>query len=207
MPGLLLFGGSFDPIHHGHLIPARDIAERLNIDRILLIPGAKPPHKQDARLADAKHRFAMCRAAVAGDPLFDVSDWELHQQGPTYTVQTVRHYREITPSDVDLYWLIGMDSLLELGTWYQIDQLADLCILTTAARPGFRLDDWSHLENLLSPDQIKRIANHVIESSRIEISATAIRRRVAHTQSVRYLVPDPVAAYIATHRLYQSEHA
>ena len=107
----LLFGGSFDPIHYGHLIVSRFVAEHLAIPRVVLVPGARPPHKADAGLAPAADRLAMCRLAVAGDSQFEVSDWELGQPGPNYTLHTIEHYRSASPPGAQFYWLIGMDSL------------------------------------------------------------------------------------------------
>lgn len=203
MPGVLLFGGSFDPIHHGHLIVARAAAERLQLPRVILIPSAIPPHKQDRSLTSGAHRVALCRAAVAGDDLFDVSDWEMQQAGPSYTLSTVEHFTATTPAGTPLYWLIGMDSLVELHTWYRVDALAEACTLVTAGRPGFvpRLEA---LRERISAAALQRIQEHILETPLIEISATEIRTRAARRRPLRYLVPDAVAEYIATHHLYRS---
>jgi nicotinate-nucleotide adenylyltransferase len=117
LASFLLFGGSFDPVHCGHVIVSRAAAEQLDADRVIVIPGARPPHKQGAVLTPAADRLELCRLAVRGDPLFEVSDWEARQAGPNYTLHTVRHFRETLPESSRLYWLIGMDSLAELAGW------------------------------------------------------------------------------------------
>lgn len=199
---ILLFGGSFDPIHNGHLISAISVAEKIQAASILLIPSGRPPHKLDRRLASGAERLEMCRRAVEGDSRFDVSDWELQQPGPNYTFLTVRHYRAAMPSAA-LYWLIGQDSLLELPTWYCAAELADMCTLVTAARPGYASPDWSRLRANFSASQIERLAAHVFETPQIEIDATALRRRVAGGKSIRYFVPRAVEQYIQTEGLYR----
>jgi nicotinate-nucleotide adenylyltransferase len=205
LPGILLFGGSFDPIHHGHLIISRFVAEHLGAQHVLLIPAARPPHKPDRDLTPGRQRLAMCRLAVEGEDLFEVSDWELQQPGPNYTLTTVRHFAEALPPGTDLFWLVGMDSLAELASWYRVSELADACTVVTAARPGFESGNLPALAHALTQRQIACIREHVIASPRIEISATDIRARVRAGQSIRYLVPEAVAAYIARHGLYRAE--
>jgi len=201
---ILLFGGSFDPIHHGHLIVARAAAERLQAARVVLIPAAQPPHKQTVTLAPARHRLHMARLAVDGDELFDVSDCELTREGPSYTIDTVRHFREIYGPKVLLYWLIGADSLAELPTWRAIKTLVDECIFVTAVRPGMA-PPWATLRNVLSEKQLAVMKDYVLQTPLIEISATELRRRVAENLSVRYLTPPAVAAYIAENGLYRPD--
>ncbi|MBN2445445.1 MAG: nicotinate (nicotinamide) nucleotide adenylyltransferase [Phycisphaerae bacterium] len=200
MADVLLYGGSFDPIHHGHLIVSRAAAEAIGADRIILIPSAIPPHKRQVRLAAGEDRLAMCRLAIAGDSLFEVSGWELEQTGPSYTLLTVRHFRE--ELGAALYWLIGMDSLLELHTWYHVAELADACTLVTVGRPGHAAPELPELCAAVSPAQIERIQKHVLDTPLIQISATNIRERAQARRSIRHLVPEPVREYISAHRLY-----
>ena len=203
MAKVLLFGGSFDPIHCGHLIVSRFVAEHLGIERVLLIPSPYPPHKEGRRLTPGSARLEMCRRAVAGDPQFDVSDWETGQAGPSYTLKTVRHFGEALPAGTRLHWLIGMDSLVELGTWYRVGDLVDSCAIVTAARPGYVDPDLSVLEGPLSGAQVQRLRRRIVASPLVDISATEIRARVRAQKSIRYLVPDAVAAYIAEAGLYR----
>ncbi len=202
MAGVLLFGGSFDPLHHGHLVVSRAAAETLQLDRVVLIPSAHPPHKTDQRLAPAAARLHMCNAATANDPWFEVSDWELTQPPPSYTLKTVAHFAARLPGAA-LYWLIGSDTLRELHLWYEIGQLAEQCTFVTAARPGFDPGPLSELSTSLSKSALARIRAHIlITTPRIEISATEIRARRSAGRSIRYLVPPVVADYIAAERLY-----
>lgn len=207
MAGVLLFGGSFDPIHHGHLLVARAAAEQLGVGRVVLIPGAAPPHKLDKRLAPAAQRVAMCRLAVVGDPLFAVSDWEVSQAGPNYTLLTVQRFRAASPEGTELYWLIGMDSLRELRTWYRIAELVAACTVVTAGRPGVAPPELEECLAMLPVEAREAIGRHILNTPLIEISATEVRARARAGQSLRYLVPDAVAAYIETHGLYRAAPA
>lgn len=202
MAGILLFGGSFDPVHFGHLIVSADAAERIGAARVILIPSARPPHKQGRTLSPAAERLEMCRLAVADDPRFEVSDWEVHQPGPNYTLHTVRHFRQTLPADTPLYWLIGMDSLVELATWYCVGELLEACTLVTAARPGFEQPDLARLADLLSPAQIRKLQQYVLPTPLIDIGATDIRARVRAGRSIRHLVPEPVRQFILERGLY-----
>lgn len=201
--GILLFGGTFDPIHHGHLIVARFAAERLGISRVTLIPAAEPPHKRAAAITPVEDRLAMCRLAVAGDSLFEVSDCEAARGGRSYTIQTIEQLRSQAGSEDHFFWLIGADSLHELPTWFRAQELVELCTMVTVARPGFELGRLETLRPAFSEAQILRLRSHVLETPEIDISATEIRARVAAGKSTRYLTPDAVERYIAEHGLYR----
>lgn len=201
--GLLLFGGSFNPIHVGHLIIARAAAEKLGVERTILIPSAAPPHKTGSDLAAPEDRLEMVRLAVAGEPGFEVSDIELRREGPSYTLLTVQAYRQQVGADVPLYWLIGGDTLPELHGWYHIAELVDLCRIVTAVRPGFETPNFSPLFGCLSLAQIQRLRESILSTPRIDISATQIRARVREGKSIRYLVPESVADDIAQGQLYR----
>jgi nicotinate-nucleotide adenylyltransferase len=202
---ILLFGGSFNPIHHGHLIVSRCAAEALAVDRVVLLPGASPPHKGPAALAPAADRLELCRLAVRDDPLFEVSDWETRQSGPNYTLNTVQHFRDTQPPGTGLYWLIGMDSLAELSGWYRVDALAALCTLVTVGRPGCQRPEYSALKAFLSTKQIQVLEEHILDTPLIDISASDVRARVRAGRSIRYLVPEAVSAAIEARGLYRSD--
>ena len=199
---MLLFGGSFDPVHHGHLIVSRHVAEHLGVDRVVLIPSHQPPHKAGVALTSVEHRLAMCRLAVQDDTLFEVNDWEARQTGPNYTLTTVSHFRDMFGAGVALHWLIGMDSLAELPTWYRADELVEACTIVTAARPGHEPPSVDHLLTRFSAAQARRLLAQVVGGPRIDIASTEIRSRVRAGRSVRYLVPESVRAYIEAHALY-----
>lgn len=202
--GVLLFGGTFDPIHHGHLIVSRWAAEQLGLEKVILIPSAAPPHKVGNQVTDARDRLHMAQRAVEGDEQFEVSDCELQRERPSYTLDTVQYFRRLYPNDIPIYWLIGADSLPELAGWYVAKQLVDECTIVTAARPGFETGDLSALDAVLEENQLSRIRQYILATPQIDISSTEIRRRVRRGQSIRYLVPAPVAEYIHKHRLYHS---
>lgn len=198
----LLFGGSFDPVHHGHLIVARAVAEQIGAARVWLVPAACPPHKPQRVLAPAGDRLEMCRLAVAGDPLFEISDCELVRGGPSYTLLTVRQFARTLPAGTELYWLIGADSLVELASWYHVRELVRECTLVTARRCDVVVPDAGALAEIVGAEAAARIQNHILSTPRIDISATEIRERVWRGRDIRYLVPVAVAEYITTRGLY-----
>jgi len=201
--GILLFGGTFDPIHHGHLIISRGAAEQLGVKKIILIPSAVPPHKQGKNFTEAEIRLELVRLAVEGDALFEVSDCELHRQGPSYTLETVRYFRAALGPEEPLYWLIGADSVQELPGWYRIRQLVEECTIVTAGRPGCPCCCWDRFQNILEARQIARLQKYLLPTPLVDISATEIRRRVHNGLSIRYLVPKPVCDFIRENNLYQ----
>ncbi len=192
----LVYGGAFNPIHHGHLLCARAAAEAGGFGRVVLIPTGVPPHRPaDSSLAPAEHRLAMTRLAVAGDSHFEVSDIELRQSGPNYTLDTVRRLKaEAGWQAVD--WLIGADQLLSLPKWHQPDQLMAEARLWVMARPGQAID-WTVIESRFAV-----LKERILPAPLIDISATLIRNRVAAGKSVRYLIPETVEKYIAENNLY-----
>jgi nicotinate-nucleotide adenylyltransferase len=199
---VLLFGGSFDPVHHGHLIVARHVAEQFEIGRVVLIPSRTPPHKPIVALAEIEHRLAMCRLAVEGDTLFEVSDWEARRSGPNYTLLTVEHFRREMGGRVELCWLIGMDSLHELHTWHRAAELVAACTIVTAARPGYSSPTVEQLAGRFSASAAEQLVNRIVSSRQIDISSTDIRMRVGAGAGIRYLVPPAVEGYIRDNRLY-----
>jgi nicotinate-nucleotide adenylyltransferase len=199
-----LFGGSFNPIHHGHLIAARSVAEQLGANRLIFIPAANPPHKQDAKLAPARHRLEMVRLAIDGEPGWEVSDCELQRRGPSYTFDTVTQLRETLGPKPELCWIVGADSLPELASWYRIEELLAICRIITAARPGWERPDLTPLRKRLGTAHVDRLVADVLETPRIDIAATDIRERVRAGRSIRYLVPERVAQYINKHELYRA---
>lgn len=201
---IALFGGSFNPIHAGHLIIARSVGEQLRLDRIIFLPSVSPPHKTAAALVDPGHRAAMVELAIADEPLFEFSDYDLTCHGPSYTVETVAHFREELGLDVLLHWIIGADSLAELAGWYRVRALVDSCRIVTAARPGWEHIDFDMVRTRLSEEHIASLRAGLVETPRIDISGTDIRRRVRAGRSIRYLVPESVRQYIIEHQLYRA---
>ncbi len=197
-----LYGGSFDPIHFGHLISARCIAERFDLSRVILIPSARPPHKQDSKVTDPQHRLAMTRLVVEDDPLFEVSDAELLRAGPSYTFDTVEHLRKRFGNSAELFWFIGGDTLPELPTWYRIAELVKRARIVTAARPGWEAPAKSVLAEAVGDEHAQGLLQDRCATPAIDISSSDIRMRVGAGRSIRYLLPMAARAYISTHRLY-----
>ena len=197
-----LFGGSFNPIHHGHLIAARAVAEWAGLTRVVFLPCRQPPHKHENDLLDGAHRGEMVKLAIADEPLFSFSDYDLTRQGPSFTIDTVRHFRAELGRDAELCWIIGADSLRELPTWRCVTELVEECRIITAARPGWTTDVWDDLRQAFTDDQIARLRSDVVETPLIDISATDIRRRISSGRSVRYLMPDGVISYVRENNLY-----
>jgi nicotinate-nucleotide adenylyltransferase len=194
-----IFGGTFDPPHLGHLILASEAAAQLHLDTILWVLTPDPPHKQGRAITPLAHRLAMLRAAITGNPQFELSTVDIDRPAPHYALDTVYRLREGFP-DARLIYLIGGDSLVELPTWHKPQEFIHACDgIGVMQRPG-ELPDLHTLEQTL-PGLSARL--ETIYAPLIEISSSEIRRRVVASDPYRYYVPDPVYAYIETHRLYK----
>jgi len=180
-----LFGGTFDPIHHGHLILAREAVERLNLDRLIFIPNAVSPHKLARPTVPGVLRMEMVCAAIEGETAFDADDIEINREGPSYAIDTVKEMSRRYPG-AGLVYLVGEDNVAELHTWRNYAELQQLAQFVVLSRTG-------HERNHAFP---------VVERD-IDISATEIRKRVANNESIRYLVPDKVLALIEKYNLYK----
>lgn len=188
-----MFGGTFDPVHVGHLILAERAREELGLDLLLFVPAFIPPHKITGRkIASAESRADMLRLAIAGNPGFRVENREIERQGISYTVETIRTLREAYP-DARFTLLIGADNARDFRTWHQPEAIAQLADVAVWARPGISLSD----------ELLPGIPLQQISSPLFEISSTDIRERLAAGRSIRYLVPDPVLQYIDRHGLYR----
>jgi nicotinate-nucleotide adenylyltransferase len=201
---ILIFGGSYDPVHHGHLIVARGVAEKLGSTRVVLIPAKVSPHKESTA-ASGEQRLAMLRLAVEGDPLFEISDTELTRQTPSYSIETVEHFLARGVAQPTL--VIGADSLSDLPRWHRAEELLDKARIVIAPRPPSGKAEieriLQELRGELDESRIERLRGSVVSSPLIDISATDIRRRVAEGRAIRYLVPPAVEQYIRQHGLYR----
>ncbi|MBN1933147.1 MAG: nicotinate-nucleotide adenylyltransferase [Anaerolineae bacterium] len=193
-----LIGGTFDPIHLGHLIVAEQVRTRLELDRMIFIPAGLPPHKLDEAITDPRHRLEMVRLATADNPYFALSRVDIDRLGPSYTVDTVRLFLDNWGARAELYFLLGSDSLAELPSWRQPDQLIHLCRIVAVGRPGYNVN-LAELDRLL-PGVTNLI--HIVDTPTLDISSSDIRRRVREGRSIRYLVPQAVEQYIDEHHLY-----
>ncbi len=196
-----LLGGTFDPIHLGHLIVAEEARTRLSLDRLLFVPSRQPWRKAGREIAHEADRLAMVRLAVEGNPGFEVSLVDLEREGPSYSVDTVCDVRASLLPEAELYFILGYDALMDLPHWHAPDELARITRLVTVVRPGYELD-WSPLEQAI-PEA--REAVTLLETPEIGISSTEVRQRVAAGRSIRYWVPDLVAEYIQQQGLYRGQ--
>jgi nicotinate-nucleotide adenylyltransferase len=183
-----LLGGSFNPIHNAHLVIATRVAEALGLDRILFIPTAISPLKPPRDLAPARHRWAMLRLALKGNPRFRACDLEMRRGGVSYTVDTLREIRRCTGARLHL--IVGADALNQLPRWKESRRVRELATLVVALRPGHRT-------------RIRMPKTHIVNVPLLDISGTDIRNRVREGLSIRYLVPDAVERYIRKKGLYR----
>ncbi len=193
-----IYGGTFDPIHIGHLIIAAQIQASLNLDRIVFVPAGVPPHKDPALITPASDRLAMLRLAIPGNPAFTVDTLELDREGRSFTADTLATFREREP-DAERWFIIGGDSLADFHTWRSPDTIVSLARLAVARRPGWDIDIGS--ANRRVPATTGRI--DVVDTPLIDIASNEIRARVRAGRPVRYLIPDSVRDYIADHGLYR----
>jgi nicotinate-nucleotide adenylyltransferase len=219
-----IMGGTFDPIHLGHLRAAEEIYWAFGLDRIVFVPAARPPHKAEGIGASALHRYEMVSLATVFTPYFSVSSIELNRPGTSYSVETVREFQRLYGASATLYFIVGVDALLEMSEWRAAAELLALTRLIVTARPGWRLDE---VERLLTPEQRRILGNptftyckvgdvqpdrteragprevRLVEVVSLDIASREIRQLVEAGRSIRHLVPDTVAAYVHKNRLYQ----
>jgi nicotinate-nucleotide adenylyltransferase len=195
-----VFGGSFDPVHMGHLTIAQDAVEQLELNRLIFVPAAVPPHKQGKTLVEGRHRFEMLQLATEANLSFEVSDMELQRGGISYTFDTMTQIQFEHPG-AELFFIVGLDSLVELHLWKNIEQLLELCTVVPFARGG---EDPARIAEQiqLSNGWKTKLLGRLIRIHEIEISASEVRMRLAEGLSIRYLVPPEVEMYIAEHHLY-----
>ncbi len=193
-----LFGGSFDPVHNGHLAAARAARAAAALDRVMFIPAATSPFKPEGTAVSGAHRLAMLRLAVADDPALTISDYELAREGISYTGDTVRHFSAILP-EATLFFILGADALPTLHAWREVREWISLCAFVVLARPGWPLVDPPGFD----APTARRLLHAVVRDFSVDLSSTGIRDRVAAGASIRDRVPPAVAAYIANQGLYR----
>ncbi len=193
-----ILGGTFDPIHHGHLVAAVEAWSQLRLDKVLVAPAGIPPHKPKRPISSTSHRLRMVEMAVAGRPCFEVSPVDLERPGPCYTVNTLERLRAEWGPKPAFFFIVGADSLAELVTWYKPHRLINLCELAVVARPGIEVD-LPRLEAQL-PGLSSRV--HWVQMPLLQISSSDLRARVREGRPISYLVPRGVEAYISERNLY-----
>ncbi|MCS7206831.1 MAG: nicotinate-nucleotide adenylyltransferase [Dehalococcoidia bacterium] len=195
-----ILGGTFDPIHMGHLILAEEARVRLGLSKVLFIPTGQPWLKAGRPISPGHHRLAMVRMAIEDNPFFEASDMEIRRPGPTYTLDTLRELRAQWGNGPEIYLLLGLDALQDFPRWHQPQRILEMCTLVGMARPGY-LDFSPQVLDAVLPGASQRLV--LLHGPHIGISGTEIRRRVGMGLSIRYWVPRPVELYIAQHGLYR----
>ncbi len=211
-----LFGGTYDPIHMGHLRCAEEVLETFDLNRIIFVPASLPPHKLDARITSFHHREQMIKLAIDGNPVFSFSSVERERQGTSYSVETVEHFLQKYMKDLDLYFIVGQDAFQAIRTWKDWQRLLTMCHFVVMTRPGYaRLT----LEGILPAEfsstfafdekaqGYRGAAGRMIyfrQVTFLDISSSDIRRRVGEGKSIKYIVPEAVRRYIAKNSLYRA---
>jgi nicotinate-nucleotide adenylyltransferase len=199
---IILFGGSFDPIHNGHLIVARCAIEHIGADELVLIPARCSPHKKVFPEAIAIDRLKMIELAIAGEKVMRVSDCEINREPPSYTIDTVHYFRKEYGNKAQLYWLVGVDMLKDLPRWYRIDELLDECNLCLMMRPGVKRLKLDEFVKDFGQERVRKLEQNTIPNPLIDVSSTEIRRRVGMGEDISQMVHLAVMAYIMEHHLY-----
>ena len=194
-----VIGGTFDPIHYGHLAAAEEARVRINLERVLFVVAGVPPHKLNEEVTPVEHRLAMVRLAITSNPYFEISTVDVERPGPSYTVDTISILQERSGQGTEIYFIMGLDSLVELSTWHQPQRLFQLCRLVAPKRPGIQIDA-AELETSL-PGISSRL--QIIDMPEVDISSTELQERVREGLPIKYQVPEEVEKYINDHGLYR----
>jgi len=197
-----VFGGTFDPVHTGHLILAEQCREQGRLDQVLFVPAARPPHKQETPLTPFHQRVEMLELAIAGQSVFRIDELERDRPGPSYTVHTLEELHHRHPGG-DFFLLLGSDTLHDLKHWYQPERIAELAGLLVVLRPDWPVSSEEELADALKLRDRAALRFQLVRAPLIDISSRDIRRRVAEGLSVRYLLPRGVEAYIHDKHLYR----
>lgn len=197
---LAIMGGTFDPIHYGHLVTAETVRGQYNFDRIIFIPSGSPPHKKNSHMAQSEHRHTMVQLATITNPYFEVSRMEIDRGGYTYTIDTIKELKSWLGRDLKICFITGADAILEILAWKNASELLSLCSFIAVTRPGY---DRKALDDKV--DELKKTFNSDIITMDVPafaISSTDIRNKAASNRSIKYLVPENVEEYIMKNRLY-----
>jgi len=204
LKALGILGGTFNPIHYGHIVAAECARDAYNLDRVLFVPAARPPHKDSVEVLDSNHRFQMVKMAVQDNPDFAVSALELERLGFSYTVETIASYQQEFPG-AKIFFIIGVDALLLISTWKDVERLATMCSFIVVTRPGYQLSkEKEHFSQIPSAVWEKIL---LVPIPGLFISSSDIRQRVAKGQTIKYLLPPAVEEYIRKNDLYREEEA
>lgn len=197
---LAIMGGTFDPIHIGHLVTAEEVRHEFNVDEVLFVPTGHPPHKSHINMTTCEHRYLMTVLATAANPYFKVSRIEIEREGVTYTVDTVKELKRIYGEEVELYFITGADAVHKILGWKESTELLQLCDFVAVTRPGYNKEELIRKVKMLNEQYESNI--HFLEVPALAISSSDIRRRLMEMKPIKYLVPQEVENYIKKHDLY-----
>lgn len=200
MPAIGIMGGTFDPPHFGHLLAAEWARFEFGLDKVIFVPAASPPHKNNRRITSAEHRYRMVQIAISDNPFFDISPVEIEREGKSYTVDTIAYFKEAY-AGVDFYFIMGADSLLTLETWKNTELLVTMCNFIAVTRPGYTIpaDFWKNSRLAFSLKE----KLYLMEIPGMDISSSEIRGRVRKNKPIKYLLPRELEEYINDHKLYR----
>lgn len=196
---ILLFGGTFNPIHNGHLIVATVMAEQIGVGKVYFVPNGIPPHKDS--MLSLPHKMEMLELAVSGDDSFEISRYEIEKQTPSYALETVRFIKIRQGDNTKIYWLIGPDNLLELKDWHKIEELVKECTFVVGSSTSLSIDTRAEINTWSFSEDLNVI---IVPIPHLDIRGTIIRERVQKGLSIRHYVPDAVEKYIKKHGLYST---
>ena len=194
-----VMGGTFDPIHYGHLVAAEQVAEKFDLDCVLFIPTGNPVRKREGVMASKGQRLNMVIHATLSNPKFNVSRMEIVREGATYTYDTLAQLKDICPDNVQIYFITGADAILDVVTWKDSNRLMGMAHFVACTRPGYDLIAFQESD---AAKKLKEFEVSYLEVSALAISSTALRERLARGESIAYLTPEPVIQYIKKHNIY-----
>ena len=201
-----VMGGTFDPIHYGHLVTAEAVRQEFQIDQVLFIPTGRPPHKSDRVISDPENRYLMTLLATESNDDFYVSRLEIDRVGYTYTIDTIHALQEIYGPDTEIFFITGADAFYQMFSWHNAEELLASCTFVAATRPGYNKEEL--MRRILTTHEDNPLRKfHFLEVPALSISSSDIRARIQSGRSIKYLVPESVENFIQKYHLYQKEEA
>jgi len=196
-----IMGGTFNPIHHGHLVMAEEVRNKFALDKVIFVPTGNPPHKQISELVSAQDRYLMTVLATMTNLYFEVSNLEIEREGVSYTIDTIKEFKKVYGKNTKIYFITGADAILSIFTWKNMEDLLESCSFIAATRPGYCLDELKTKIEAINPAYIKHI--HLVEVPGVAVSSTDVRERIRDGKPIKYLMPETVESYIIKNKLYQ----
>lgn len=196
-----IMGGTFNPIHHGHLVTAEEVRNKFNLDKVIFVPTGTPPHKSSEKLVSAQDRYLMTVLATMSNLYFEVSNIEIEREGISYTVDTIKEFRKVYGQNTKIYFITGADAILSIFTWKNVEELLGSCNFIAATRPGYCLDELKTKIAAIDSNYMEYV--HLVEVPGIAVSSTDVRQRIKEGKPIKYLMPETVESYIIKNKLYQ----